>query len=100
MSRIIDADKLHYHKVVINATNRTHKAAVVVFAKEIDKAEIIDAVPVVHGRWKQRANGEVYCSHCNCNVGVGNLSEVTEEENYCYNCGADMRGTKDELQQM
>lgn len=52
----------------------------------------VEFVPVVHGRWMQRANGEVYCSHCNCNVGVGNLSDVTEEENYCYNCGARMDG--------
>lgn len=49
-----------------------------------------DWEPVVHGRWMRRANGEVYCSHCNCTVGVGNLDEVTEEENYCYNCGARM----------
>lgn len=46
MSRVIDADKLHYHKAIINAMNWTHKEAVVVFAKDIDKAEIIDAVPV------------------------------------------------------
>lgn len=42
--RLIDADKLHYHKVWIE---KDQKFAVVVFAKEIDHAPTIDAEPVV-----------------------------------------------------
>lgn len=64
------------------------------FIKMLRDEPAVDAVPVVRGRWMQRANGEVYCSHCNCTVGVGNLDDVTEEEYYCYNCGARMDGTE------
>ena len=41
--RLIDADKLHYKKVY---TIESYKSAVVVFAKEIDKANTIDAIPI------------------------------------------------------
>lgn len=48
--RLIDADKLHYIKVIISHQTKeeaTEKEAVVVFAKEVDKAPTVDAVPVV-----------------------------------------------------
>lgn len=64
MSRLTDADKLHYHKVWIE---KDQKFAVVVFAKEIDKAEIIDAVPVVRCKnckhHEEEEPGMVYCPH-------------------------------------
>lgn len=41
--RPIDADKLHYHKIWIE---KDQNFAVVVFAKEIDHAKTIDAVPI------------------------------------------------------
>ena len=44
---LINADKLHYKKVLIRH-EYSEKEAVVVFAKEIDKAEEIEAVPL---RW-------------------------------------------------
>lgn len=44
--RLIDADKLHYKKVWIENEDYDVKAAVVVFAKEIDKAPSVDAIPV------------------------------------------------------
>lgn len=53
--RLIDADKLHYKKVWIENEDYDVKAAVVVFAKEIDKAPTVDAVPVV---WCKD------CKHC------------------------------------
>lgn len=43
--KIIDADKLHYKKVWIRY-EYDEKADVVVFAREIDKAEKIEAIPV------------------------------------------------------
>lgn len=64
MSRMIDADKLHYHKVWIE---KSQKFAVVVFAKEIDKAEIIESVPVVRCKnckhHEAEEPGMVYCPH-------------------------------------
>ena len=44
--RLIDADKLHYKKVWIENENYDVKAAVVVFAKEIDKTPTVEAIPV------------------------------------------------------
>lgn len=41
--RLIDADKLHYKNVLLNDGT---KSAVVVFAREIDKAKKIEAVPI------------------------------------------------------
>jgi hypothetical protein len=51
--RLIDADKLHYHRVWIASIKKGEyngmKSAVVVFADEIDKNKkaMVDAVPVV-----------------------------------------------------
>ena len=44
--RLIDADKLHYKKVWIENEDYDVKSAVVVFAKEIDKAATVEAIPV------------------------------------------------------
>ena len=41
--RLIDADKLHYKKV---CCDENYKLTVVVFAKEIDKAPLVDAIPI------------------------------------------------------
>lgn len=41
--RLIDADKLHYKRVLLNDCTQS---AVVVFAKEIDKAKKIKAIPI------------------------------------------------------
>lgn len=46
--RLIDADKLHYIRKWFEDSN---KSEVVVFAKEIDKAPTVDAIPV---EWIQR----------------------------------------------
>lgn len=40
---LINADKLHYKRVLLNDCTQS---AVVVFAKEIDKAEKIKAIPI------------------------------------------------------
>ena len=42
--RLIDADKLHYKRKLFEDSD---KSEVVVFAKDIDKAPTIDAVPVI-----------------------------------------------------
>lgn len=61
MARLIDADKLHYIRKWFEDSN---KSEVVVFAKEIDKAPTVDAVPVIRCRdcmyW--RGNGK-YCEY-------------------------------------
>lgn len=48
-----------------------------------------DVQPVRHGQWTWNSNaphrehGAYKCSNCGCHSDF--------EENYCYNCGADMR---------
>lgn len=43
MARLIDADKLHYIRKLFEDSD---KSEVVVFAKEIDKAPSVDAIPI------------------------------------------------------
>ena len=58
---------------------------------QVEKAPTVDAVEVVHGRWRletdeEEPNGffkQLVCTACNKTAGGGN---------YCPNCGADMRG--------
>ncbi len=55
----------------------------------IRRAPRIEAVPVIRGDWIQywneryRINSGYFCSICNARNGV--------KQNFCYNCGADMR---------
>ena len=52
-----------------------------------------DVAPVVHGRWVHHIAGGKQISACWCSV--CNVEHETEQ-NYCPNCGADMRGSNDE----
>lgn len=54
--RLIDADKLHYKRVLLNDCTQS---AVVVFAKEIDKAEEVKAIPI---EWIEKKLSEYVCS--------------------------------------
>ena len=72
--------------------------------KLIRKQPTVDAVEVVHGEWeecdwvKYDGHGEcvhypkaaLRCSNC-CNAFK---KELLWKDNYCPNCGADMRGSK------
>lgn len=44
----------------------------------------IEAEPVRHGRWKQRRNGEYYCTNC------GREERLIFQKNFCPRCGARM----------
>lgn len=82
--KIIDADKLHYKTVRI-ATQKGIKPALVVFAKEIDKAPRL--TPQRQGMWYDVDGCMTVCSECH---GYGC------ETPYCPNCGAKMNGGGDE----
>ena len=69
------------------------------FAEDIEALPSADVAPVRHGLWEARAiprsdpDGdwialEYHCSLCN--------RLEYRKENYCPNCGADMRGSNDE----
>lgn len=62
------------------------------FLMDIDEAPTVEAKPVVHGSWETEFTAllVVYrCSECNCATALG-------QTNFCPNCGADMRGGKNE----
>ncbi len=53
----------------------------------------INAAPVRRGEWKHTEHNEyVECSHC----GIDRNIYTQGSWNFCPNCGADMRGEKDE----
>ena len=63
------------------------------FVAFLKKQPAADVAPVVHGHWIHLKNGEVRCSVCDALTCVGSdLSEMTKDIFYCYNCGAKMNG--------
>jgi hypothetical protein len=90
MPRLIDADA----KELLNRININFSGVTRFVVKSILKdAPTIDAVPVVHGRWKSggilnecQVCGEIY------SLNGGN---VWKPWNYCPNCGAKMDGEAD-----
>ena len=53
--------------------------------QEIYELPTVEAKPVVHGEWKHRKKWNRYvCSECSY--------ESKTSDNFCPNCGADMRG--------
>ena len=57
------------------------------FACVIDNVPTVDAVEVVHGRWKRTPiSGTLFCSACD------KIPEFQIETTYCPNCGAKMDG--------
>ena len=56
----------------------------------------VDAVPVVHGRWEQDADGDWYCTNCDEAVAICDSGKNrTYRKPYCPNCGAKMDGGED-----
>ena len=63
-----------------------------VIGEVINKTPTVEAKPVVYGGWMQ-AIGENYWFDYTCSI-CGELEEF--EYNFCPNCGADMRGEKND----
>ena len=60
---------------------------------KIMKQPIIDAAPVVHGRWITFHTGTDYITQCSeCNESFYSVSDL----DYCPHCGAQMDGDKDD----
>ena len=76
--RLIDVD------LILNDNNLLYywyfPDELVVFVRDIEQAETIDSVPVVHGHWAVES-GRVCCSVC---------GEQSLEYNFCPYCGARM----------
>ena len=79
---LIDADKLHYVKVLIQSNDWKTKEAVVVFAKEINHADVYEEL---RGNWWENERNGIpvfQCSKC--------LTYFKNKTNYCSTCGAKM----------
>ena len=90
--RLIDADALPIDVMLID----DEEELVFVSQYDIDHAPTVDAVPVRHGKWKEKTYemdvyGQkvttitYYCTVCGAEHSYG-------RENYCPNCGAKMDG--------
>lgn len=89
MGRLIDEQTAYavltdyYH----HTTDTQHAA----LREALGRVETVDAVPVVHGRWREDTGGYGFwiCSHC------GFVSEASAADllyRYCPMCGAKMDG--------
>ena len=87
MSRLIDADALEAEF----AGRPPDWYSTGTILRSIDSAPTIDAVPVVRGKWgTDRFKMErMICSEC------GVVLEWSKINNFCPNCGADMREESD-----
>ena len=83
--RLIDANALKE-----KAIPDYESGEMLLYGSMVDEAPTVDAVEVVHGRWKEPYRQWVECSEC----GTGYVKYETY--NYCPNCGADMRGNDDD----
>ena len=89
--RLIDADELIYEDI----TDEHGNTYMIVHAPQIDNAPTVEAKPVVHGEWKHLGGDEWYCSEC-CHVIFTEGSWEKPKKKFCEECGADMRGGKNE----
>lgn len=89
--RLIDADALGIGKAKPEAFIKPEYAYGWNSAIEaIEAAPTIDAVPVKRGRWKLRKGGCAICDQCGwTQLGAWSYDDW---QNFCGQCGADMRG--------
>ncbi len=92
MARYINADKLHYKRVGIVSRGEDGEphcsSAIVVFAKEIDKAPTADVQEVKHGKWENSGAGIKIKACSRCNHGI--QAHMACMNRFCPNCGAKM----------
>ena len=98
MQVLIDRDTLHDYFLDCNSNNPTWTPQRV--SKMIYHVQPVDAKPVVHGEWViDKEHFRANCSVCGITLNYTDEMQIPllmSNENYCYNCGADMRGVKDD----
>lgn len=102
--RPIDADTIPYTMLYKeNWIKGTGEEAPGAWKSDIDKMPTIDAVPVVHGYWKETQQPcgwtDIACATCSvCGedypLGDYGIDDFKELSHYCCNCGAKMDGGK------
>ena len=89
--RMIDANQLKTDMYLLATLGNNENIFIDVIIDEIDNADEVDAVEVVHGHMVERIVDHEFpaykvfdCSECGCDVEIWH--------NYCPNCGAKMDG--------
>lgn len=68
-----------------------HSGVADCIASKITSIPVADVAPVVHGQWKQDADGDWYCTNCGEVVAICDSGKNrTYRKLYCPNCGAKM----------
>ena len=101
--RLIDANALSRDAFHIKQYGKGIRC--VVDWDDIKAAPTVDAVEVVHGRWREKIlvggfaeEWGYVCSECGCtvsdrsNLSFGRFASINQRLNYCPNCGAKMEG--------
>lgn len=97
MGKLIDVDELKAafkEKCVMEcgccpeATVDSHRCAI--GCGLVDNAPIIDAAPVINGRWIIRKHGWAECSVCHFDF--RGVYDMENSDAYCRHCGAKMGG--------
>lgn len=103
MSELIDIQALkdavrRYAGEPIKEKDRKCQAICLDMLGTIDAQPTIDAVPVVHGEWKEWDDGDNTwsCSVCGNPFVLIDGTPSDNEMNYCPNCGARMDGERRE----
>ncbi len=97
MTRLIDADTPIHVQIYDDMTEEwrlkeTTVATALDYWADEGCPPTVEAVPVVHGRWKSVSIDRYVCSVCGCEPWYGGSIRTL---NYCPYCGADMRGEQD-----
>lgn len=93
MSRLIDADIIVSYQTYNDEHEefQGHKSTIAKFLDTMTDEgcpEAVDAVPVVHGEWREAAYGFWQCTAC-CFTSEAYAADILY--NFCPHCGADMR---------
>lgn len=91
-ARLIDANKIPYHKSGFSKGDGFDSGLDWSFREDIDELPTVDAAPVVHGRWINwgKSGTPTYENYGTCSVCHEDAEICTEHRNYCPNCGAKM----------
>lgn len=103
--RLIDANKIPYQKSGFPKGEDFDSGLDWAFRQEIDKLPTVDAMEVVHGRWLDVRETEMYvpdmkftitkttetCSACKARIGFVGAKQYLFDS-VCPNCGAKMDG--------
>ena len=97
MAYLIDRNKLYNHiKTEINPYGKPFKGSAYEFGNklmdDLMEMEVVDAKPIVHGKWIHDINNMYGCSVC---MNRETMSPK-KMKNFCPNCGAYMKGDFDD----